>query len=64
MEYMSRGDLRQVRRTVSGSGLILGASAVICSLNMNFQSLRKLPKLSARVALVKVLNSFLEGLKK
>ena len=64
MGYTLRGDLRRVRRTALESGPILGASAVICSLNMNFQSLKRLQKLNARVVLVKVSNSFQEGLKK
>jgi len=61
---MSLGDQRPVRRTVSVSCPILGASAVICSLNMNFKSLKKLQKHNARVVLVKVSNSFQEGLKR
>lgn len=64
MGYTLPGDLRRVRRTALESAPILGVSAVICSLNMNFQSLKKLQKLNARVVLVKVSNSFQEGLKK
>ena len=64
MGYTLRGDLRRVRRTALESAPILGVSAVICSLNMNFQSLKNPQKHNARVVLVKVSNSFQEGLKR
>ena len=64
MEYISHGGQPPVRRTVLGSVQILGASVGICSLNINFQSLRKLQKHSAIVVRVKDSNSFQEGLKK